>query len=450
MKKQKFLLVTTLLLALVFNACKEEEELIVDPNKCTIFESSQIVIDDLNTTYAYPFMEVNPSGEDDALRPLIDYLGDASFVGLGEGTHGTSEFYKMKDQIFRALVTQKGFKAIVFELPWGNALKVNDFVTKGIGTAQSVMSQTFYWVYNTQEVIDLVQWIHDYNIDLPDEDKIHFVGNDPQGGDFKTEKEYISDYLELVQPDSVNSVMLNYKNLPTDLFDYVNEDQSIKDANIVGTQMVYDYFLEHRDIFVTASSEFEYEVALMATHVIKSREFIYRTGDSGTARDSGMAEYSEWWQRILGEDTKVAIWAHNGHVIDGTSVNVEFMGTFLRRRHMSNYINVGFSFGKGQFNAFRAGPNFEFLSGVRTQTIENVVCNTTNQILSEVEGDRHYIIFDELTGPAFQYFDRERGFLQIGSGFGINYIKKYVVPRRISRMFDVMIHFDETTASVLK
>lgn len=117
---------------------------------------------------------------------------------------------------------------------------------------------------------------------------------------------------------------------------------------------------------------------------------------------------------------------------------------------MSNYINVGFSFGKGQFNAFRAGPNFEFLSGVRTQTIENVVCNTTNQILSEVEGDRHYIIFDELTGPAFQYFDRERGFLQIGSGFGINYIKKYVVPRRISRMFDVMIHFDETTASVLK
>ncbi|HFA48749.1 MAG TPA: erythromycin esterase family protein [Bacteroidetes bacterium] len=447
MKKQNHLFISAIMIALFFNACKKDDDNIA-PAKCTISESDQIVIDDLNSTYAHPFSPVNPAAVDDKLTPLIDYLGEANFVGMGEATHGTSEFYKMKDQLFRALVKEKGFKAIIFELPWGNALKVNDFVTKDIGTAKNVVGQTIYWTYDTQEVIDLVQWIHDYNMGRADDEKIYFVGNDPQGSDFEIERNLISGYLEQVQPDSVNSVMQNYSSLPFDLNDYSNENQSIKNANIEGTQKVYDYFVEHKDLFVAASSELEYEIALMASHVVQSREYIFRIGDFGTPRDSRMAEYSEWWQRILGENAKVAIWAHNFHVMDGSSINLDAMGTFLHNRHFSTYRNVGFSFGKGDFNAFVAGPDFEFVGGVRKQTVPNDICGTIGQLLSEVDGGQNYIIFSELSGPTIQYFDKEHRFLQLGAGFNIQYVNKYVNPRRISRLFDVLIHFDETHASV--
>ncbi|MEM6396604.1 MAG: hypothetical protein AAF741_09670 [Bacteroidota bacterium] len=55
---------------------------------------------------------------------------------MGGATHGTSEFYRFKNQLFRLLVAEAGFKAIVFEIPWGNALTVNDFVLNGIVTAE--------------------------------------------------------------------------------------------------------------------------------------------------------------------------------------------------------------------------------------------------------------------------------------------------------------------------
>lgn len=439
-------------LAILLDSCNDPiglGEPLAD-GECFLSTEHSTIVDQLSNTYAYPLLGADPDLVGTDLDPLIDYIGDAHFVGLGEATHGTSEFFKAKDRIFRALVEEKDFKAIIFEIPWGQALVVNDYVTFGLGNLDDAINQTYYWVYDTGEVRDLAEWIRQKNTAIDGTDKIYFVGCDPQSGDFKIEKQLVIDYIKKVQEDSLTFALLNYSNLPLDLRDYNDAPPDFKEKNRKGTAAMYEFMEANRDKFIEASSEYEYEVNLMAAHVIQHRELMYRIDSYGVTRDSLMAIYSEWWQRILGNDEKVAIWAHNAHVMNGAYFNAEWMGTFLKRRHGDDYRNVAFSFGTGSFNAFLANRLGQFAGAVRTQFVSNPPCRTTNHLLTQVEGDQHYLLFHELSGESRTYFEEPQSFLQLGAGFNVAYIDRYRQSRSLSRMYDALIHFDKTTSSDLQ
>src|SRR6266576_6104556 len=63
-----------------------------------------------------------------ALDPLIDLAGDASFVLLGEASHGTHEFYSTRAAITERLIKEKGFQAVAVEGDWPDAYRVNRYV----------------------------------------------------------------------------------------------------------------------------------------------------------------------------------------------------------------------------------------------------------------------------------------------------------------------------------
>ena len=100
------------------------------------------------------------------------------------------------------------------------------------------------------------------------------------------------------------------------------------------------------------------------------------------------------------------------------------------------------------FNAFLAGANRQFVSAVRSQTVPEYQCNTINQLLSRVEGEQHYIIFDELSGSTKYFFDEPQRFLNFGACFNYTYVHNYIIEVRLHRLFNVLVHFDETEASV--
>src|ERR687897_545591 len=60
--------------------------------------------------------------------PLVEWIGDASLVLLGEASHGTHEFYRDRADITRRLITEKGFNAVAVEADWPDAYRVNCFV----------------------------------------------------------------------------------------------------------------------------------------------------------------------------------------------------------------------------------------------------------------------------------------------------------------------------------
>jgi len=61
------------------------------------------------------------------LDPLLALIGDAKIVLLGEASHGTSEFYRMRERISRELITKKGFRFVAIEGDWPDAARVDRF-----------------------------------------------------------------------------------------------------------------------------------------------------------------------------------------------------------------------------------------------------------------------------------------------------------------------------------
>src|SRR5207249_10082234 len=59
---------------------------------------------------------------------LLELIGDAHFVLLGEASHGTHEFYRERARITRRLIEEKGFHAVAIEGDWPDAYRVNRFV----------------------------------------------------------------------------------------------------------------------------------------------------------------------------------------------------------------------------------------------------------------------------------------------------------------------------------
>src|SRR3979490_3267470 len=64
--------------------------------------------------------------------PLLDMIGNARFVLLGEASHGTHDFYRERAQITQRLIQEKGFTAVAAEADWPDAYRVNRFV-RGVG-----------------------------------------------------------------------------------------------------------------------------------------------------------------------------------------------------------------------------------------------------------------------------------------------------------------------------
>src|SRR6266567_1921519 len=100
--------------------------------------------------------------------PLLELVGDARFVLIGEASHGTHEFYAERARITRRLIVEKGFIAVAAEADWPDAYRVNRFV-RGIGDdATAIDSLGGFrrfptWMWRNADVLNFVGWLRDYN-----------------------------------------------------------------------------------------------------------------------------------------------------------------------------------------------------------------------------------------------------------------------------------------------
>ncbi len=88
------------------------------------------------------------SGFDD-LQPLKTIIGDAHIVGLGEATHGTAEFFRMKHRLVEFLASEKGFTIFAIEANMPEAYRVNDFVLNGKGDPKALLRGMYFWTWDT-------------------------------------------------------------------------------------------------------------------------------------------------------------------------------------------------------------------------------------------------------------------------------------------------------------
>jgi len=118
------------------------------------------------------------------LGPLLDRVGDARCVLLGEASHGTHEYYQWRAEISKRLIQEKGFSFIAVEGDWPDCYRVNRYVKGSHDDGEdatdvlAAFERWPTWMWANEEIVELAEWMREYNADRPEAEKVGFYGLD--------------------------------------------------------------------------------------------------------------------------------------------------------------------------------------------------------------------------------------------------------------------------------
>ena len=299
--------------------------------------------------------------DDAPLGSLLERIGDARVVLLGEATHGTSEFYRMRARISRELILRRGFTAIAVEADWPDAA----FLDRHARHAPPRLprwrpfSRFPTWMWRNQETAELVEWLRAYNGQVADPARrVSFSGLDLYS--MYTSVYEVIRYLDRVDPVAAAVARERYGCLTpwqADPAVYGRAALSGRyracEADVVA--MLRDLLARRLDYIERDGDEFF--DAVQNARVVAGAEKYYRAmyyggSASWNLRDQHMFDTLRALREHRGPDTKVIVWAHNSHVGDAAATEMgtrgeHNIGQLCRREFADQAFAVGFGTDRG-------------------------------------------------------------------------------------------------------
>lgn len=328
----------------------------------------------MSGSFASPFeavrsVAVRLDGMDHDYDALLEAIGERPLVLLGEATHGTREFYRMRADITRRLIVEKGFDAVLVEADWPDASRLDRYVRGegGDSTAREAFAdfQRFpRWMWCNSEVLRFIEWLHEHNASCRPDALTGFYGLDMYS--MYRSAEAVIAYLEGVDDEQASIARRQYASL-----DHVRDPQGYGYEVVAGLRPDCQQAVQERLAELMRRAP-EYVVldgpqasdkqffAERNAHVVTSAEAYYREmfgsrASSWNRRDQHMSETLFALHRHLrsqGRQGRIAVWAHNSHVGDARATQMSEVGEW----------NVG------QLVRQRMGVDQSFLVGFTTYT----------------------------------------------------------------------------------
>jgi protein-L-isoaspartate(D-aspartate) O-methyltransferase len=144
------------------------------------------------------------------LEPLLDRIGDARIVLLGEASHGTSEFYQMRESITRELIKRKGFRFICIEGDWPDAARIDHYVRhfEYPPSEWTAFARFPTWMWRNNEVRQFIDWLRNWNSNLDFKQRVAFHGLDLYS--LYNSIRSVLEYLEKVDPETAQVARKRY------------------------------------------------------------------------------------------------------------------------------------------------------------------------------------------------------------------------------------------------
>lgn len=402
------------------------------------------------------------SGDWDALLELI---GDARFVLLGEASHGTHEFYAARAEISKRLIAEKGFSAVAVEADWPDAYRVNRYVRGASPDPDAEQALGGFkrfptWMWRNADVLDFVGWLRAYNEPLRATSRgAGFYGLDLYS--LFTSIEAVIRYLDLVDPEAAQRARRRYG-----CFERFSENsQAYGYAATLGLtqsceEEVMGQLLELRRAAAEYASrdgrvaEDDFFYAEQNARLAKNAEQYYRSMFRGRVsswnlRDRHMAETLDALAGHLerrGGRAKVALWAHNSHLGDARATEMGDhgelnVGQLVRERYGRQAVLVGFTTYMGTVTAASEWDGPAELKHVRPALRDSV-----EEIL-------HDAGMPSLLLPLGRGEQAPRALHapRLERAIGVIYLPQterasHYFHARVADQFDAVIHFDRTRA----
>ncbi len=297
-------------------------------------------------------LELGKGFED--LERLRGVIGDARVVALGENTHGTREYFQFRHRLFEYLATELGFTVFAVEANWPGSLVLNDYVLGGEGDASKLIEEGLtFWTVDTEEMLELVQWMRRYNMDPSHPRKLQLHGY-AHGNPAHAVKGVLN-YLHEVEPERVAEVQALVAPLARQKLywkEYAQLPPEEKERLRQGLEELLRGFDARKAAYVARTGETRWKVARHLVRALGQVEEDLRIKSITRPRDGHMAENVLWMLEQAGPEGRMVVVGHNGHITFG-DFPAQPMGWHLRQRLGRQYLTMGFFFHQGSFQAIR-------------------------------------------------------------------------------------------------
>lgn len=405
-------------------------------------------------------------GRADDYDALLDGIGDARVVLLGEATHGTREFYRERTRITRRLIEERGFDAVAVEADWPDAYRVNRWVRGDSEDADADEALAGFrrfpaWMWRNTEVVDFVRWLREHNAARAAEnERVGFYGLDLYS--LFGSIEAVLAYLGETDPEAAHRARERYA-----CFDHFGRDAQSYGQS-AGLELapsceaeVVDQLLEMRRRAAKAArrgNDGERDDAFAAEQnalVVRDAEAYYRTLYRGHAaswnlRDGHMADVLRALVdhlRAGGGRGRVVVWAHNSHVGDARATEVAErgelnVGQLVRERFGDAAVNVGFTTHAGTVTAASSWGGPAERKRVRPSLPESY-----ETVFHQAGPPRDFLLLPGEAGRATQRLARPH----LERAIGVIYLPRterqsHYFHARLPAQFDAVIHIDQTHA----
>ena len=388
---------------------------------------------------------------------LMDRIGDAQIVMLGEASHGTQEYYTWRSHITERLVKEKGFHFLCVEGDWPDCYRLNRYIKN----YQRQHENAFHilksfgrwptWMWANWEIVALAEWLVEYNKGLPADKKVGFYGLDVYS--LWESMESIMQYLRRVDPAALKIAEDAFRCFEP----YRNDEgQSYARASqfvpeLCETEVVDllkeiqhklpQYNTDHENVFNAEQN------AMIAVNAEKYYRAMIKGGPhSWNVRDRHMGDTLDRLLDFHGPNAKAVVWAHNTHIGDARATDMAAEGMFnigelaRMKHHEKGVVLVGFGSFKG---TVMAGRNWG--AAMQTINVPEARQGSWEWLLHEAGVKNNVLIMDDFMDDLFM--ENHINHRAIGVVYNPVYEQfGNYVPSILPMRYDAFIYLDETNA----
>jgi erythromycin esterase-like protein len=388
------------------------------------------------------------------LDPLLERIGDAHCVMLGEASHGTHEYYTWRSAISKRLIKEKGFNFIAVEGDWPDCYRLNRFI-KEYSDKEKKSDELLHefkrwptWMWANWEIDALLNWLKDYNQHQSANKRVGFYGLDVYS--LWESMEALVNYLEQNDPraaELAKQVVHCFEPFSEDPHEYARAqaylDTSCRQevvkllSEIRRMAPVYDH-----DPEAALNTEQNAHIAVNAEEYYSN--MVGFNDNTWNLRDSHMIETLNRIYQFYGKGAKAIVWEHNTHIGDARY-------TDMRRHGMHN---------TGQLARELYSENDTVLVGFGSYSgtvMAGEQWGAPMEVMKMPEarsGSWEEELHNESTDSRLLVFDREEEITEKQvphRAIGVVYNPKMerhsnYVPSIINRRYDAFIYLDQTKA----
>ena len=392
------------------------------------------------------------------LEKLLQRIGDARVVLLGEASHGTAEFYDMRARITWELIEKKGFNIVAAEADWPDAAHVDHFI-RGSAPDPLLESVPFSrfptWMWANHSVLKFVHWLKNHNERVSDPAmKVGFYGLDLYS--LYSSIEVVLNYLQQVDPETAEVARIRYGCL----MPWVNDPGMYGQVTITRQYRACENdvvatlqdLLRKRMEYTRADGERYFDVAQNA-RLVTNAERYYRTmyyaeNSSWNQRDRHMFDTLLSVLKFRGERSKAVVWAHNSHIGDARATQMSARGEFnigqlVRQKWPERCYLVGFGTDHGTVAAAS-----EWGGPMEVKVVQASHIDSYERVCHEVRTDNFLL---PLSRPLQEAARSNLLAERLERAIGVIYrpeteLQSHYFYASLPRQFDEYVWFDESRA----